>query len=550
MTMLSIGHIIAMFVRESDERLAEATHFLAKLERSEADAEALREVMRRFHGFAGVGGIDGFELINSAGARGEAECRLQLKVNEPVTAEQIRRWRSLFAFIEAEVCALHRSTFTLRLVDPEVTVERPARKVYDVLLIEDDVDVHRILGARLAQEGFNVRSAFTSGEALTSIEIAPPHALIVNVALHDGRGYEIVSRVRAMPEHENAPVFIISSREEFRDKVEGIRSGADAWFNKPLDCDAIIRRLRSLVESRDDTVGRILSVEDDPAESEYLRAVLESAGYEVRSCHDPKFFERELAHFAPNLILMDIQLPGVSGYELARFARQLDEYQTTPILFLTGESEMHTRIEAMRSGGDDHIEKPISPKLLLAAVEARLQRSRQIRHFLDRDSLTGLLNRLAFTRRVDGWMRQGNDGCGALVMLDVDGFKKLNDTHGHAFGDHVLTRLASFLRTSVRVSDSISRYGGEEFAMFIDDVSEDEAMRLADRLRETFASKPHIAPDGSEVFVTFSAGVCVCYQRAGSYSAAMQLADAALYRAKAAGRNRVVSATEQMALSA
>src|SRR4051794_8698162 len=544
MTILSIGHIIAMFVRESEERLAEATHFLAKLERSGGDAEALREVRRRFHGFARVGGIDGFELINSAGARGETECRQQLKLNEPVTAEQIRRWRALFAFIEAEVCALHRSTFTLRLVDPEVTVERPTRKVYDVLLVEDDVDVHTLLGARLTQEGFNVRSAFSSAEGLTSIEIAPPHALIINAGL----GYEIVSRMRS--EHENAPVFIVSSREEFHDKVEGIRSGADAWFNKPLDCDSIIRRLRSLVESRDDTVGRILSVEDDPAESEYLRTVLESAGYEVRSCHDPKYFERELTHFAPNLILMDILLPGVSGYELARFARQLDEYQTTPILFLTGESEMHTRIEAMRSGGDDHIEKPNSPKLLLAAVEARLQRSRQIRHFLDRDSLTGLLNRLAFVRRVDAWMRRGNDGSGALVMIDVDGFKKLNDTHGHAFGDHVLTRLASFLRANVRVSDSISRYGGEELAMFIDDVSDDEAVRLADRLREAFASMPPIAPDGSEVFVTFSAGVCVCYQRAGSYAAAMQLADAALYRAKAAGRNRVVSANEQMALSA
>jgi len=547
MTILSIGSIIATFVRESEVRLAEAEHFLRKLERNASDIDSLRELMRRFHGFAGVGGIDGFELINSAGSRGEGECRLLIKGGESVTADQIRRWRALFAFIDAEVCALHRSTFKLKLVEPDHEPERAARKVYDVLLVEDDVDVHSALGPRLTQEGFNVLSAFTLEEALTSMSIAPPHALIIDVGLRDGCGYEAVSRLREMPERENAPVFILSAREEFRDKVEGIRSGADAWFGKPLDYDAVIRRLRSLVESRDDTVARILSVEDDPAESEYLRTVLESAGYEVRSCHDPKDFESELASFAPHLILMDILLPGVSGYELARFARQLDEHHTTPILFLTSEREMQTRIEAMRSGGDDHIEKPIAPNLLLAAVEARVQRARQIRHFLDRDSLTGLLNRGAFRRQVEAWMRRRDDLEGAVAMIDVDYFKMLNDSYGHAFGDQVLARLASFLRAHVRVSDAISRYGGEEFALFVDDVSDDEAVRLVDRLREEFAAIGHTTLDGTTVYCSFSAGVCGSARRSGSYFGAMQAADEALYRAKAGGRNQVVGRVREPA---
>jgi diguanylate cyclase (GGDEF)-like protein len=539
MTLLSIGHIIATFVRESEVRLAEGEHFLRKLEHNSSDADSLRELMRRFHGFAGVGGIDGFELINSAGSRGERECRLLMKSGEGVTSEQISRWRALFAFLDAEVCAMYRSTFKLTLAEPHHETLRPARKVYDVLLVEDDVDVHAALGPRLTHEGFNVHSAFTRDEALTSMSITPPHALIIDVGLRDGSGYDVLSRLREMPERENAPVFIVSAREEFGDKVEAIRCGADAWFGKPLDCDAVIRRLRSLVESRDDATARILSVEDDPAESEYLRAVLESAGYEVRSCADPRNFEHELTTFAPHLILMDILLPGVSGYELARFARQLDEHHTTPILFLTSEREMQTRIEAMRSGGDDHIEKPISPNLLLAAVEARVQRSRQIRHFLDRDSLTGLLNRGAFQRQVEAWIRRPDGGDGAVAMIDVDYFKMLNDTYGHAFGDQVLARLASFLRTHVRVTDAISRYGGEEFALFIDDISEADAVRLVDRLREEFAAMGHTAQDGSTVYCSFSAGVCGSARRSGSFFGAMQAADEALYRAKAGGRNRV-----------
>ena len=539
MTILTIRSIIATFVRESDERLAEAEQFLDKLERNAADADSLREVMRRFHGFAGVGGIDGFELINSAGGRGEAECKRQMKAGEAVAPEQIRRWRSLFAFIEAEVCAMHRATFRLSLVEekPQSSEGRPGRRLYDVLIVEDDVDVHLALGPRLTEEGFNVRSAFTREEAQTSMAMAMPHAMIIGDS-----GYDAVSRLRE--EREDAPVFIVSARAQFCDKVEAIRCGADAWFGKPLDANAVIRRLRSLVESRDDTVARILSVEDDAAQSAYLKSVLESAGYEVRSCLDPKTFEHDLATFAPNLILMDILLPGVSGYELARFARQLDEHHTTPILFLTSEREMQTRIEAMRCGGDDHIEKPVAPNLLLAAVEARVQRARQIRHFLDRDSLTGLLNRGAFQRRVESSLRRGD---GALILLDVDYFKSINDTYGHAFGDHMLTRLASFLRAHVRVSDLISRYGGEEFAMFIDDVSEDEALRLAERLREEFASTMHTTPHGSEIRCSFSAGVTASIQRAGSLQAAMLSADEALYRAKAEGRNRVGRAGEQPA---
>ena len=536
MTGFSMARLIEVFARESHERIVESAQFLDALARDAGDARALEELMRRFHGFAGIGGFEGFELINSAGARAESECRKLMKAGEAPAEQLIRRWRTMITFIENEVNEIQRAWRNV-IVMPIYEIEeeeetRPVRRVYDVLLVEDDADVHSLLGPRLVAEGFNVRSVYTREDAMSAMSM-PPHALIVDVGLPDGSGYDVVTALRSIPERENAPVFIISARESFRDKVEGIRSGADAYFRKPLDCEALIRRLRSLVESRDDSVARILSVEDDPAQSAYLHAILEGAGYEVRSCADPKHFESELTHFNPHLIVMDILIPGVSGYELARFARQLDEHQTTPILFLTSEREAHTRIESMRSGGDEHIEKPVSANLLLAAVEARLQRSRQIRHFLDRDSLTGLYNRAAFTRRVQAWLRSstGSDSA-ALVMIDVDRFKAINDQHGHAYGDQVLSRLGSFLRNNVRVSDVVSRYGGEEFAMLVDDVSESEAVRLVDRLREEFASMQQ---------ATFSAGIALISHRS-SFADDMRVADAALYRAKASGRNCVVTA--------
>ena len=129
-------------------------------------------------------------------------------------------------------------------------------------------------------------------------------------------------------------------------------------------------------------------------------------------------------------------------------------------------------------------------------------------------------------------------------MIDVDRFKQINDTHGHAFGDVVLSRLGAFLYANVRASDSVCRYGGEEFTLLIDNVSQDDALRLVDRLRDEFASMTQLAPDGKTVCVSFSAGVASMPPMIAGIAVALASADAALYRAKAAGRNLVFSSRQ------
>ncbi|HKR64917.1 MAG TPA: response regulator [Thermoanaerobaculia bacterium] len=539
MSQTPLANIVSIFVREANQRIAVMTHALDALDADASDTTALQELMRRFHSFAGVGGLDGFEVINSLGARGESDCRRVLDAGNTPSAEQLRRWRSVVDIMKGEVEEMMRGVASL----PEHSAAvPPSRRVYDVLLVEDDPEVRTLLSERLFAEGFNVNVAETRTEAMECLMVQRPHALIVDISLPDGSGYDVIERLRAVQGPENVAVLIISRLGAFHDRVDGIRCGADGYFAKPLDYDRVVRRLRALVQSRDETVARILSVEDDPDQAAYLRAVLEHAGYDVRTCSDPRNFESDMTSFAPDLILMDILLPGVSGYELARYARQIEECQTTPILFLSTEGQLHTRIQSMRSGGDDHIVKPVAPNLLLAAVETRIDRARQIRQFLDRDNLTGLLNRSAFLRRVQSHIRRGESAPAALVMLDVDCFKTINDSHGHAFGDHVLSRLGTFLRTHVRATDSVCRYGGEEFTMLIDDVTEEEAMRLLDRLREEFASVAHVTPLGKTIYATFSAGVTSLPKQVSAMPRSIEAADAAMYRAKAEGRNRVCGA--------
>jgi diguanylate cyclase (GGDEF)-like protein len=176
-------------------------------------------------------------------------------------------------------------------------------------------------------------------------------------------------------------------------------------------------------------------------------------------------------------------------------------------------------------------------------VETRIERARQIRRYLDHDNLTGLLNRDAFLRRVKARIARTAETPAALAILDVDRFKHINDTHGHAFGDQVLSRLSSFLRTRVRMSDSVGRYGGEEFTMLIDDATEQEAAQLLDRLRTEFATMPHTSGSGRTIYATFSAGVVTMPRTIDGIARALEAADTALYRAKGEGRNRVCAAT-------
>jgi diguanylate cyclase (GGDEF)-like protein len=336
----------------------------------------------------------------------------------------------------------------------------------------------------------------------------------------------------------------------FLDKVDAITSGADAFFDKPVDWDELLRRLQHLLERRRLEPARILCVEDFSEQSAFLRAVLASVGYEVEVLPDPRGFEAALLSFRPDLVLMDILLPGVSGYELTRFLRQHPRFSALPVLFMTTDAQPDARIRGLKAGGDDHLVKPISPALLLTAVASHLERARLVKSLTERDGLTRLLTHSAFLGRArEIWERAQRRPPlrPTLVMMDLDLFKTVNDRFGHATGDVVLAAFASLLRRRLRHSDVLGRYGGEEFALLLEGLEEDDVKRLANRLREEFGETEHAAPDGTRFRVGVSGGVAALDAETTSFEAWTKAADDALYSAKTQGRNRIVSAPAQPA---
>ena len=261
-----------------------------------------------------------------------------------------------------------------------------------------------------------------------------------------------------------------------------------------------MRRLEHLLERSRTEPPRVLSVEDDADQAAFVRAVPESAGYRVRICADSKNLDTELSAFRPDLVLLDIQLPGADGFALARYIRQQEAHAALPILFLTTRSQIESQIESIRAGGDEYLVKPVAPGLLLSTAAARIERARFLRTLLERDGLTRLLTHTAFLERARALVAESPRAPKkpvALVLLDLDNFKSLNDRYGHPAGDRVLCSLAALLRRRVRQSDLLGRLGGDEFAAAVENIGEKQAVALLERLKDEFSAMDQVASDGS-----------------------------------------------------
>ena len=472
MTGMLVEDLRTRFRETSRIRLAEMASLLGALERDATDAQSLHKLATHFHGLAGMGGTYGFPRVSELGD--EAEGQLLPLVRKGVAPQRssIARWREIVADIETE----------LRATGTPPPAPRSSALPFNVHLVEFDPSIAEAL----------------EREEITCVADAPADATVV------------------------------IGEDEFEEKVRAIRSGADVYVTRPVDVHALVRRVVALRERKEHPARRILVVEDDATTCALFSGFLGAAGYEVAICREAAEFEKTLLAFEPGLVLMDVQLASdVSGHDLVRFVRQSEHFATLPVIVVTSDSERRAILDSAHAGADLLIAKPVDLDVLLSQIAACLERAAAVRELTDRDPLTGVLTRGAFESRARQRAEKRNSA--VLVLLDLDHFKDINDTRGHAAGDHVLASTGALLRRSLRQTDIVARYGGEEFALLLEDVTVPTTVALCERL---------LADLSAAVEVTFSAGVAPLD---GSFEEAFRHADAALYEAKRRGRARVVA---------
>jgi diguanylate cyclase (GGDEF)-like protein len=296
--------------------------------------------------------------------------------------------------------------------------------------------------------------------------------------------------------------------------------------------------------------SRILVVDDDPFSARLVDTVLRAAGFGVILCTEPgKAFDLALQE-NPDLIILDVAMPGMDGFRLCQRLRAHPGLQITPVIFVTRKGDVEQRVRGLSVGGNDYVAKPFEPQELVARVRSHLQRLAELRELALRDGLTRCYNNKYFKRRLEQELSRAGRHHNTLTvaMIDIDHFKRINDSYGHPAGDAVLARLASILNASVRSHDVVARYGGEEFGIILIEAAAVEAGVVANRLRERIQlhrfEVPAVNGDPLTVSCTVSIGLA-SFQKGDTAASVLQRADTALYEAKNAGRNRVEVAAGQ-----
>jgi two-component system cell cycle response regulator len=302
---------------------------------------------------------------------------------------------------------------------------------------------------------------------------------------------------------------------------------------------------------------KILVAADDPICRCLLRTMLVKWEYEVLQARDgTEAWQALQSEDPPQLAILDWMMPGIDGIQVCRQIRQQEGGAYTYVILLTAKGQKEDLIHGLEAGADDYLTKPFDAQELkvrlhtgrrILDLQGKLLNAHEALHYRStHDSLTGLWNRSAILDTLGTeWERSRREGTHlSIAMVDLDHFKRVNDTHGHLAGDAVLSRVAQTMQGMMRPYDAVGRYGGEEFLIVLPGCDDLNALRVADRLCSRIAGEAISLSEGS-VYITASAGVAATgVEIATDVGNLIRLADAALYRAKDSGRNRVQLATE------
>ncbi len=425
----------------------------------------------------------------------------------------------------------------LRHSDQLEQTSLPALRKPVYLALQDALKSQRLC-QQLQFFGLQAQALDTANGFRAAMAERHPAAIVMDIDFAgEGCGLHLAEEVQNSLTQKLPLLFFSQEETDTPTRLAAVRAGGREFFTSILDASSLLERIETLTHVSQYDPYKVLIVDDSRAQATHTERVLNSAGILTLTITEPLQAMTALADFQPDLIILDMYMPACSGTELAKVIRHNDRYVSVPILYLSAEDDLDKQLDAMSEGGDDFLTKPIKPRHLIATVRNRAGRARNLRARMVRDSLTGLYNHTHTLQLLeDARSRAKRDGTPlSFAMIDIDFFKKVNDTYGHPMGDRVIKSLALFLKQRLRKTDHIGRYGGEEFAVVLPDTDGATALKVLDEIRQRFAEISYPAQP-IDLSCTFSCGIAELHEGVDSKTLSKR-ADEALYEAKHSGRN-------------
>ncbi len=480
-------------------------------------------------------------------------------------------------------------------IKSETAEETPALQVrrhntVRILIVDDDPKNVKLMCGLLAQDDYELVTASNGSEALKLVEENPPDLILLDVMMPGMNGYEVTRRLKEGSETRVIPIILITALDSPEDRAKGLEAGAEEFLTKPVNPVEIEARIQSMlklkrykdqlaIRSRSEdrirterplealpeetgNLQRILIVEDDTKDLKLLQSHLVSPHYQIDVVRNGPDAMAAINRQSFDLILLDILLPGIGGFEICRRIKQMEEARDTQVVLITCLSDIENKIRGVELGADDYLIKPIDPRELQARVKVLLKK----KSYLDSlhthyekalnsallDGLTELYNHAYFKRflelEIKRSQRQGHQT--SLLMIDIDDFKQVNDRLGHLAGDEILRKVSGLIKASIREIDVAARYGGEEFAVVLPYGDAEAVRTVGERIRALIEDQSIAVPGSDEApRVTVSVGGAIYPTDADTAGSLIETADQMLYTAKRNGKNRVVTCDAGAAVS-